>query len=97
MLAAIMLHGQNNPTLAREDDQFDVKVDHNATTNNRFFARYSFQQTHRNLPATLPFDELVHSRSASSWATSRVESISSKVTTRGRPSRSASTYSDWPS
>lgn len=43
-----------NPTLSREDDQFDVKVDHNLTTNNRFFGRYSYQKTHRNLPATLP-------------------------------------------
>ena len=43
-----------NPTLTREDNQGDVKVDHNLTTNNRFFGRYSFEKTHRNLPATLP-------------------------------------------
>jgi hypothetical protein len=43
-----------NPTLEREDNQFDVKVDHNLSTNNRFFVRYSYQKTHRLLPATLP-------------------------------------------
>jgi hypothetical protein len=43
-----------NPTLQRQDNQFDVKVDHNLTSNNRFFARYSYEKTHRDLPATLP-------------------------------------------
>ncbi len=43
-----------NPTLTREDDQFDVKIDHVLTDSNRFFGRYSFQNTVRNLPATLP-------------------------------------------
>jgi hypothetical protein len=43
-----------NPSQARNDDQFDVKVDHNFTANNRAFARYSFQRTERFLPATLP-------------------------------------------
>lgn len=43
-----------NPTLTRNDDQFDVKIDHNLTQTNRFFTRYSFQKTVRNLPATLP-------------------------------------------
>ncbi len=43
-----------NPTLEREDDQMDVKVDHNLTQANRFFVRYSYQKTHRLLPATLP-------------------------------------------
>ena len=43
-----------NPTLTREDDQFDVKIDHVLTNANRFFGRYSFQNTVRNLPATLP-------------------------------------------
>jgi hypothetical protein len=43
-----------NPTLEREDDQFDFKVDHNVSQNNRFFTRYSYQKTHRFLPATLP-------------------------------------------
>jgi hypothetical protein len=43
-----------NPIKEREDNQFDVKIDHNLTTNNRFFARYSFQKTHRLQPATLP-------------------------------------------
>ena len=43
-----------NPTLTRDDDQFDVKVDHRLSTNNRFFVRYSYQKTFRDLPATLP-------------------------------------------
>jgi hypothetical protein len=43
-----------NPTLTRQDNQFDVKVDHNLAANNRFFVRYSYQKTHRTLPATLP-------------------------------------------
>jgi carboxypeptidase family protein len=43
-----------NPTLERQDNQFDVKVDHALLTNNRFFARYSYEKTHRVLPATLP-------------------------------------------
>lgn len=43
-----------NPELTRDDDQFDVKVDHRLSTNNRFFVRYSYQKTFRDLPATLP-------------------------------------------
>lgn len=43
-----------NPPLTRQDNQFDVKVDHALSANNRFFMRYSFQQTHRFLPATMP-------------------------------------------
>ena len=43
-----------NPSIEREDDQMDVKVDHNLTQANRFFLRYSYQKTHRLLPATLP-------------------------------------------
>lgn len=56
----IAASGQNinnylvNPTLTRNDDQFDIKVDHRLTTNNRFFVRYSYQKTERDLPATLP-------------------------------------------
>jgi hypothetical protein len=42
-----------NPIKQRQDNQFDVKVDHNLSVNNRFFARYSFQKTHRIQPATL--------------------------------------------
>ena len=38
----------------RQDNQFDVKVDHNLTDNNRFFTRYSYEKTHRLQPATLP-------------------------------------------
>jgi hypothetical protein len=43
-----------NPTLERQDNQIDVKVDHSLATSNRFFTRYSYQKTHRVLPATLP-------------------------------------------
>ena len=43
-----------NPIKERQDNQFDVKVDHNLTANNRFFTRYSFQKTHRLQPASLP-------------------------------------------
>jgi hypothetical protein len=43
-----------NPTLQRQDNQIDVKVDHMLTSSNRFFTRYSFEKTHRTLPATLP-------------------------------------------
>ena len=43
-----------NPVKERQDNQFDVKVDHNLSTNNRFFTRYSFEKTHRLQPATLP-------------------------------------------
>ncbi len=43
-----------NPLKHRQDNQFDVKVDHNLSASNRFFTRYSFQKTHREQPATLP-------------------------------------------
>jgi hypothetical protein len=43
-----------NPNMERQDNQFDVKVDHSLTSNNRAFGRYSFQKTHRLQPATLP-------------------------------------------
>jgi hypothetical protein len=43
-----------NPTLERQDNQIDSKIDHSLTANNRFFVRYSYQKTHRVLPATLP-------------------------------------------
>jgi hypothetical protein len=42
-----------NPEMTRGDNQIDLKVDHRLTTNNRFFVRYSYQKTHRFLPATL--------------------------------------------
>jgi hypothetical protein len=42
------------PNLERQDNQFDLKVDHRVSTNNRAFVRYSYQKTHRFLPATLP-------------------------------------------
>ena len=43
-----------NPTLTRRDNQIDLKVDDALTTDNRFFARYSYEKTHRVLPASLP-------------------------------------------
>jgi hypothetical protein len=43
-----------NPVQSRNDDQFDIKVDHNFSQNNHAFARYSFERTERFLPATLP-------------------------------------------
>src|SRR4051794_10894732 len=43
-----------NPIKERQDNQFDVKVDHNLTSTNRFFTRYSSERTHRIQPATLP-------------------------------------------
>ena len=43
-----------NPIKERQDNQLDTKVDHNLTSSNRVFARYSFQKTHRLQPATLP-------------------------------------------
>jgi hypothetical protein len=43
-----------NPVLAREDDQFDAKIDNYLSQNNHLFGRYSFERTHRFLPATLP-------------------------------------------
>src|SRR4029079_3843944 len=42
-----------NPNLERQDDQTDIKVDHNLSSNNRFFGRYSYEKTHRHLPATI--------------------------------------------
>src|SRR5205814_3876187 len=43
-----------NPTIQRQDNQIDLKVDHSLTSSNRFFTRYSFEKTHRVLPASLP-------------------------------------------
>ena len=43
-----------NPTLERQDNQIDLKVDHMLSSANRFFGRYSYEKTHRMLPATLP-------------------------------------------
>ena len=43
-----------NPIKHRQDNQFDVKVDHNLTSTNRFFTRYSYEKTHRIQPASLP-------------------------------------------
>ncbi len=42
-----------NPTTQRQDNQGDIKLDHNFTTKNHAFVRYSIQKTHRTQPATL--------------------------------------------
>ena len=42
-----------NPNTKRQDNQIDTKFDHQVSQNNRFFTRYSYQKTHRLLPATL--------------------------------------------
>ncbi len=41
-----------NPTLERQDDQFDVKVNQRITDNNQFFARYSFRAVWRKKPVS---------------------------------------------
>ena len=43
-----------NPTLERQDNQIDIKVDHSLSGSNRLATRYSYEKTHRVLPATLP-------------------------------------------
>jgi hypothetical protein len=43
-----------NPTLERQDDAVNAKVNHRLSANNNFFVRYSYAKTHRLLPATLP-------------------------------------------
>ncbi len=43
-----------NPIKNRDDNQFDIKADHNLTEENRFFVRYSYQKVHRLQPASLP-------------------------------------------
>ena len=43
-----------NPTLDRQDNQIDLKIDHALAGNNRLSGRYSYEKTHRFLPATLP-------------------------------------------
>lgn len=43
-----------NPSQKRNDDQGDIKIDQNISTNNHLFGRYSIQRTERFLPATLP-------------------------------------------
>lgn len=43
-----------NPTGPRQDDQFDVKMDHILSTKNQFFGRLSYQRSDRFLPAALP-------------------------------------------
>ena len=44
----------NNPNLERQDNQFDVKLNHAVSANNQMFVRYSYEQTHRFLPAASP-------------------------------------------
>jgi len=44
----------NNPNLERQDNQFDVKLNHAVSANNQMFIRYSYEQTHRYLPPATP-------------------------------------------
>jgi carboxypeptidase family protein len=44
----------NNPNLERQDNQFDVKLNHAVSANNQMFVRYSYEQTHRYLPPANP-------------------------------------------
>jgi hypothetical protein len=46
-----------NPNQEREDDQFDVRIDHALGQANRFFVRYSLEKSHRFLPASLPLGD----------------------------------------
>ena len=69
-----------NPIKQRQDNQFDVKVDHNLSVNNRFFTRYSFQKTHRIQPATLAHGDAGR-RSAQAKATSRGRAWRSTIRT----------------
>jgi hypothetical protein len=43
-----------NPSTLRQDNQGDIKIDHNFNSKNHAFVRYSIQKTHRTQPATLP-------------------------------------------
>jgi hypothetical protein len=43
-----------NPALQRQDDQFDVKLNHRISEKNQFFARYSFERSEQFQPASLP-------------------------------------------
>jgi hypothetical protein len=43
-----------NPTLERQDNQFDGKINHRLNDKNSFFVRYSYQKTHRFLPTQIP-------------------------------------------
>jgi hypothetical protein len=43
-----------NPDQERDDDQVDLKLDQTLSQSNRFFVRYSYQRSHRYLPAALP-------------------------------------------
>lgn len=44
----------SNPVSRRQDDQFDIKVDHQFHSRNQAFVRYSLQRTDNFLPASLP-------------------------------------------
>jgi hypothetical protein len=52
-------NGQNlnnyliNPSTIRNDNQGDIKIDHNFSSTNHAFVRYSIQKTYRDQPATL--------------------------------------------
>lgn len=50
----------NNPTLERQDDQFDVRADHQINERNNYFIRYSFHQTNRLDPSALRSEKNPH-------------------------------------
>jgi len=43
-----------NPIQERNDDQFDLRIDHVLGSQNRIFARYSWERSHRFLPPSFP-------------------------------------------
>ena len=43
-----------NPASVRNDDQYDIKADHQFSQSNHAFVRYSYEKTFNNLPASLP-------------------------------------------
>jgi hypothetical protein len=44
---------ENNPSIERQDDQFDIRIDQHLNDRNNLFVRYSFQETSRLNPSAL--------------------------------------------
>ena len=84
-----------NPELNRQDDQWDLKVDHRLTTNNRFFVRYSYQKTTASCPPRWSTATL-GPPSARATATSRGRGSRSTTRTRSAPACSTSSASAGP-
>jgi hypothetical protein len=47
----------SNPNQERDDDQIDVKLDHQLSAANRFFVRGSYEKSRRFLPAAFPMGD----------------------------------------